>query len=250
MSEDDELWPVEPSQVVADALADPRLPVDQFARRAERLVAHPIGVSYARARDALRTPGTILDVGAGAGAASLPLSGRITGLVAVDVSADMLDALRGRAAVPTETVLGRWPDVSDRTPVADVVVCHHVFYNVPGLVEFARALTRHARRRVVVELTRLHPMSALNPLWTHFHGIERPTGPTAEDAIAVLREAGLHPREERWRRPAEPDNFPVLVETTRRRLCLPPERRDEVADVLRTSPIDRTADLLTLWWEP
>ena len=32
MSEDDELWPVEPSQVVADALADPRLPVDQFAR--------------------------------------------------------------------------------------------------------------------------------------------------------------------------------------------------------------------------
>ncbi|MGH3798424.1 MAG: hypothetical protein ACRDSP_26555, partial [Pseudonocardiaceae bacterium] len=32
MSEDDDLWPVEPSQVVADALADPRLPVDQFAR--------------------------------------------------------------------------------------------------------------------------------------------------------------------------------------------------------------------------
>lgn len=32
VNDDDELWPVEPSQTVADTLADPRLPVDQFAK--------------------------------------------------------------------------------------------------------------------------------------------------------------------------------------------------------------------------
>lgn len=31
MSDDEDLWPVEPSEAVADALADPSLPVDQFA---------------------------------------------------------------------------------------------------------------------------------------------------------------------------------------------------------------------------
>ena len=30
VGDDEDLWPVEPSQTVADALADPRLPVNQF----------------------------------------------------------------------------------------------------------------------------------------------------------------------------------------------------------------------------
>ncbi|MGH3825516.1 MAG: hypothetical protein ACRDRA_22160 [Pseudonocardiaceae bacterium] len=32
MSDDEDLWSVEPSEAVADALVDPRLPVDQFAK--------------------------------------------------------------------------------------------------------------------------------------------------------------------------------------------------------------------------
>ncbi len=32
MSDDEDLWPVEPSEAVADALADPRLPADQFSK--------------------------------------------------------------------------------------------------------------------------------------------------------------------------------------------------------------------------
>jgi uncharacterized protein (UPF0210 family) len=32
VSDDEDLWPVEPSQAVAEALADPTLPVDQFAK--------------------------------------------------------------------------------------------------------------------------------------------------------------------------------------------------------------------------
>jgi len=171
------------------------LPVDHFLRRALRYAAHPVGSSYGRAVEALQAPGSVLDVGAGAGAASLPLlrTGRVTELTAVDTDAGMLDALREHATVPTRVITGRWPDVAATTPSADVVVCHHVFYNVPDLGEFARALTAHARRRVVVELTESHPMVVLNPLWLRFHGLVRPAGPTAADAVAVLREEGIVP---------------------------------------------------------
>lgn len=226
-------------------------PVEEFARRALRYAEHPVGASYARAVEALREPGTVLDVGAGAGAASLPVlgTGRVTALTAVDTSAEMLDVLRDNASVPVRTVVGRWPDVAPQTPVADVVLCHHVFYNVAGLAGFAAALTAHARRRVVVELTDEHPMVVLNPLWTVLHGLARPTRPTAADAVAVLREAGIAPGEQRW---DDPDPAPPLtdaaVESTRRRLCLPPDRRADVEAALRAYP-PRRLRRCTLWWD-
>ena len=93
---------------------------------------------------------------------------------------------------------GVWPDAAATAPEADVVVCHHVAYNAPFLDTFARALTEHARRRVVMELTASHPLSTMNDLWVRFHGLARPDRPTADDAQAVLREAGLEPEREDW----------------------------------------------------
>nr|BFE84131.1 hypothetical protein GCM10020093_067320 [Planobispora longispora] len=92
----------------------------------------------------------------------------------------MLAELASRAealSVPARTIRGRWPDVAGETPEADVAVAAHVVYNVPGLVGFLTELTRHARRRVVLELPYRHPMSWLDPLWAHFHGISRPGDP-------------------------------------------------------------------------
>ena len=37
-----------------------------------------------------------------------------------------------RAGVTHREVLGRWPDVAADVAAADVVVCHHVVYNVGG----------------------------------------------------------------------------------------------------------------------
>jgi SAM-dependent methyltransferase len=227
------------------------MPVEDFVRRARRYAEHPVGASYARAVEALGEPGSVLDVGAGAGAASLPLSrtGRVTELIAVDSLPEMLDALRDNASGPVRTITGRWPDVAPDTPVADVVVCHHVFYNVSELADFAAALTDHARRRVVVELTEAHPLVVLNPLWTVLHGLARPTGPTVADAVAVLRDAGLAPNDEWWDDP-EPDADVTdsAVESTRRRLCLPPDRRDDVAAAMRANPVRRLRRH-TLWWD-
>ena len=141
-------------------------------------------------------------MGAGTGAASLPLRPRE--LIAVDESAAMLDELTRRAeglGVPVRVIEGRWPDVAGRTPVADVAVCAHVVFNVPDLPEFFAALTAHARRRVVVELPERHPTSWLNPLWEHFHGLRRPATPTYADAVAIARALGYGVAVERHRAP-------------------------------------------------
>jgi SAM-dependent methyltransferase len=251
-----------PERITAAVTESPwATPVDVFARRADRAIAAPEGASWQRAAEALGPSGSIVDVGAGAGAASLAHAAHLTELTAVDTDESILDALVARAAalsLPVRTIVGRWPQVAPETPVADVVVCHHVFYNVAALDAFATALTGHARRRVVVELTAAHPVRVLNPLWKRLHDLDRPTGPTADDAVAVLREAGIDPHEQRWRRGPRPPHpsFEHLVATTRRRLCLPAERDAELADALTelgvdpAQPRDLSADeVVTLWWD-
>jgi SAM-dependent methyltransferase len=256
-------WAI-PERILASVPQSPwALPTEVFARRADRNVMAPTGESYDLAAEALATPGTVLDVGAGAGAASLPLARWATGLIAVDSSQSMLDAFLERAArlgVEAEPILGRWPDVAPLTPVADVVVCHHVVYNAPDLGEFALALSSHARRRVVVELPEAHPLRALNPLWRRLHDLPRPERPTVEDALAVLREVGIRPRINRWPRPARPEypSFEDLVTVTRQRLCLPPERTDELVDALLDLGVDPAHprdiapvpdNVATVWWD-
>lgn len=238
------------------------LPRQVFLRRADRRRAEPSGPSVDRAAEVLDPPGEVLDVGAGAGAGGLALAGQASLLAAVDVDRELLDAFAERAAatgVPVATTLGRWPDVAADVPPVDVVVCHHVLYNVPDLAPFVAALTAHARRRVVVEMTARHPLAALTPLWLRFHGLPRPDGPSADDAVAALRAIGVEPQRQDWTRPGEISypSFDDLVEVTRRRLCLPPERSGEVAEALRDlgvepgEPLDLGSagrDIVTLWW--
>jgi len=239
------------------------LPRQVFARRADRLARTPSGASYERAWEALAPSGTVLDVGSGAGAACLPLAARAATVTAVDSDERMLGMLAGRASaigLDLRTVAGRWPDVAAQVAPADVVTCHHVIYNVPDLGPFLAALHNHARRRVVIETTTVHPMTSLNPLWRRFHGLTRPTGPTAADVLAIVAEMGLEARHTEWSRPAEADyaTFAELVDVTRRRLCLPPERASEVEAALLDMGMnsERPGDLgssgrdvVTIWWE-
>lgn len=219
------------------------LPQQVFVRRTEVQLADPVGATYEAAVAALATPGSVLDVGAGAGATSLPLAGRLTAVTAVDENPAMLARYAERAAalgVPARTVAGSWPAVAAEVEPADLVLCGHVLYNVADLAPFVAALTTHARRSVLAELTERHPLVGLNPLWRRFHGIERPTGPTADDAVAALRELGVTPTVARWSRPATADHgtFEEMVEVSRRRLCLPPEAAPEVAAALRELQVD------------
>jgi hypothetical protein len=156
------------------------------------------------------------------------------------------------------TVAGRWPEVADQVPVADVVVCHHVLYNVMELRPFLEALSEHARVRVVVEMTEHHPVEPMNPLWLRFHGLERPDGPTWEDAVAAISSLGHDVNVERW--DAAPlhayESFDEMVAYHRRRLCLPSSADPEIAVALEELGVDPEKPvglgggrpLLTLWW--
>ncbi len=228
---------------------DPRVFIDAADTATARDIDTP---SDRAARDALPAGGSVLDVGVGAGAASLRLgAARVTG---VDPSRALLDAFTERATsmgVQPIAVEGAWPAVSAGTPTADVAVCHHVAYNVADLAAFAQALTGHARRRVVLELTAVHPMTWLTPYWKALYNRSQPDRPTADDAIAVLAELRLAVNLERWRRPIQ-----MLGETgdeqlarVARRLCLPAQRHRELAEVLAATPPPVERDVATIWWE-
>ena len=196
--------------------------------------------------------GTVLDVGVGAGAASLPLRPGL--VVGVDANQELLDAFVERAAryaIPAHPILGRWPEVGASTPVADVVVCHHVVYNVADLASFATALSEHARNRVVVELTAEYPLAWMAPYWAALHGWTQPDGPGADDAIEVLASLGVSAHQERWRGEAQMmgESGPERVARLGRRLCLPVARHGELRHLVDQYPPPRERELVTLWWD-
>ena len=241
-------WRIDPAILAAAPESPYGFPPALFAPRDD--VESPL-LDLARA--ALPPGGTVLDVGAGAGAGSLGL-GDVAGRVhAVDSQPSMLRALEATAAergVAVTTYDGSWPAVAGAVPVCDVVVCAHVLYNVPDLVPFAAALTRHARRLVVVEVMGTHPWVRLAPMWEAVHGQSRPRGPTAELAVAVLGEAGIVPSvREVVREPAvrTGELREAWVDFTRRQLCLPPGRRGEVEALMEQHPPTPRRSVVLSW---
>ena len=160
------------------------------------------------------------------------------------------DAARS-LGVAVQTVHGRWPDAAPMAPIADVVVCHHVFFNVADAVPFATALTEHARLAVVVEIPVRHPLSGWNAAFEHFWDLDRPVGPTDADLVAVLREAGFDPEVWHSHRPplsSHSSDPSTLLPSARRRLCLHPDRDAELAAYLADNPIEFVETVATLRW--
>jgi SAM-dependent methyltransferase len=247
-------WAI-PEAIITAAPESPwGFPPQLFALSTQRaLTDTEFTPSRRRAAEAIPIGGSVLDVGAGGGAASLPLAPPAGELVAVDESRAMLDVFaegaERRDVLHTE-ILGRWPDVAPETAQAPVVVCHHVVYNVGDLAPFLAAIDDHAQLRVVVELTDRHPQSDLSPLWRTIHGIDRPSGPSATDAAEVAVALGYDVNVERFDRPSLWQEWPrdERIAFARRRLCVGPEHDSEIRDYL-----DETAgqnrNLVTLWWD-
>jgi SAM-dependent methyltransferase len=253
----------------ADALAGWAIPPTILDQAPESPWIHPVALFHAGdgpipdspshrvARQALPPGGSVLDVGCGGGRAAFALAPPAARTVGVDSQPRMLEAFAaaaGARGLDHAEVLGTWPDVAGRVERCDVVVCHHVAYNVADLVGFAAALTAKARVRVVVELTDRHPLAATAPLWQRFWNLARPDGPDAEAAAAALREAGTPVTIEFW---DEPDAarrlrdvpFDDQVRFMRIRLCLPAERDPDVAATLADLGPHRPRRLATMWWD-
>ena len=255
------------AQQWADDLASWAIPPEILAAAPESPWIHPVEMftvdgavpdtlSHQRSREALPDAGTVLDVGCGGGRAAMALVPPAARVVGVDEQQKMLERFAAAAAeraVAAVTVLGVWPAEADRTPLADVVVCHHVAYNVADLAPFVLALLAHARRRVVMELPTTHPLTHMSPLWREFWGLERPSGPTADDCLAVVREAGIDATMETW----VDDAFSARAKLTptqqahfmRIRLCLPADREPDVAGFLAQVDEPAARRTATIWWE-
>jgi cyclopropane fatty-acyl-phospholipid synthase-like methyltransferase len=223
-----------------------------FTTAAEEAIARVDDtISDRAAREMLRPGGTVLDVGVGAGAASLRLGA--SRVIGVDTSDAMLAAFAERAArlgIVATVVHGSWPDAAGQVPPCDVVVCHHVAYNVADLASFATALADKAVTRVVVELTAQHPMAWLAPYWEALHGLAQPDGPTADDAVAVLEGLGFTVHQERWSRRIQMigETGDEQVARVARRLCLPPDRLDELRGAMSRHPPPPEREVVTVWW--
>jgi SAM-dependent methyltransferase len=248
-------WAIPPEILEQAPEAPWRCPTSLFARSAEEAVAPGAATTPTarRALEVLPDGGSVLDVGAGGGTASLPLGPPAAAITAVDQSPRMLEAfaaLAERRGVAHAEVEGTWPDAAPAVRPVDVVVCAHVVYNVADLEPFVAALTAAARHRVVLEMTAAHPQASLNQLWRRFHDLDRPTGPTADDAVAVLAEMGLDAGIERWEAPGRWETAPrdELVAFARQRLCLTPDRDPEVSAALDEEFIAGPRQLVTLWW--
>ena len=254
-------WAI-PPEILDSAPRPPwGFPVARFAERTDVALAAPAGVTFEQTQQWLGGGGSLLDVGAGVGYASLPLAPPATSVTAVDPVPEMLEAYAERArriGVPFRTILGRWPDVADEAGAHDVVVASNVFYDVQDLGPFVDAMTAHARRRVVVEHTTRHPLSWTSPLWLTFHDVVRPTRPTSTDLEAALRDRGVRDLVcTPWVRhngygAGDPDRVALVT----RRLCLPEDRELDVAAALReldsrapaASDGSRGTDVVTMTW--
>jgi SAM-dependent methyltransferase len=179
---------------------------------------------------------SVMDVGAGAGGAVLPVGSSVSHLIAVDQSQEMLDVFKSEAAridgLTFETVLGNFLEV-EGLPVVDVVTCHHMIYNVGDLVGLLAKVVAHARVGVVLELTLCHPMYSLNELWRHFWDLERPSQPTAATVIELLYVLGFEPEIVLYSGPKRGADQETRIDSIVARLGLETGRRSEVIECIK-----------------
>jgi SAM-dependent methyltransferase len=209
--------------------------------------------SHDRAREAMPIGGSVLDIGCGGGIAAFAITPPAAHVIGVDHQVEMLEMFEKSATergVTSEVFEGFWPAIADQVPVADVVTVHHVVYNVGDIKPFIEALNTHARKRVVIELPLVHPMTPRNAGWKHFWNLDRPTSPTIDDFLGVLKELGIDAKSERF-------NGKILldegeddrVEYTRMRLCLPKEKTAEIEVFLASNPPPTSRELAVVWWD-
>lgn len=239
-------------------------PIEPFRSRVELAKPGDLTYSNRRALETLPNEGTVLDVGVGTGAASLPLAPTCALITGVDSSPALLAEFRRQArrvGVGVGTLEGAWPSIARRAPVADVVVCNHVAYNVADLAPFAIALTEHARQRVVMEITIRHPTAWMADLWLHFHGLDRPIRPDARDVVSVLRGLGLRVHRHSALQTRGAGGFERredAVAWIRRRLCLDALRDGDLAEALGERLVHEDGlwsakppaePVVTIWWD-
>jgi SAM-dependent methyltransferase len=242
-------WAI-PDEILVQAPTSPWIhPVEMF--EVSSSPTPPVSSSTRLALDALPVGGSVLDIGCGGGRGSMSLAHRAQLIIGVDHQQDMLQKFAEAAQarnVAHQEILGDWPSNAKDVPIADVAIAHHVIYNVSDLEAFGIAMNSHARKRVVLEAPNRHPLAALSDLWKYFWDLERPEGPTAQDALNVFREIGFDAKIEYFAdAPRQSISLEKQVEFTRIRLCLPESKDAELREIL-VNREEHPRELAVIWW--
>jgi SAM-dependent methyltransferase len=136
----------------------------------------------------LRPSATLLDVGAGTGRHTNPLTRRLEWVTAVEPSQGMREYIEPAANL---TVIGSTWEDADPAP-ADLVICIHVLYPVAEVVPFVEKLERLARERVFIWMRDAPVMLPAEVMARPERGRE----PWLRDCLMVLRQLGVEP--EMW----------------------------------------------------
>lgn len=205
--------------------------------------------------------GTILDIGAGTGRASLPLARAGHPVTAVEPNPTMLDGLRDTSAgLPVTVIDGRWPESANLVAPHKVAMSAHVVFDVADIGPFLAAMSDRASVGVVIEMTDRHPWVHLGPYYQALHGLDRPPGPSWEDLVNVVREVvGVEPNVEHWQRPTDLwfESMDEILEFHGRRLLIGSDRWAELEHLLEpdilTGPDGLQVgtegrSLVTIWW--
>ena len=242
-------WAI-PQTILDQAVESPWIHPPELFEIPEVIATSP---SHERALEALGAEASVLDIGCGGGIATYALVPRVRRAVGVDHQPEMLrmfEANGKRLGVEVETIEGFWPTVASEAPICDVVAAHHVAYNVADIVPFLTAMIDRARHRIVLELPAQHPLSTMSSAWEHFWQLERPSGPSPTDLVAVLKEMGVSPNMESWNGTMRTEqNLAQAAHFMRIRLCLVPEREPEVYEFLATQSPPLTRQLVCIWWD-
>jgi hypothetical protein len=259
-----EAWAI-PEEILSAAPESPWGYPPEFQRLTKEALRKKGSFSARKALEVMPIAGRCMDIGVGTGAASLPLTSKAFLIVGVDPSAERLqefELLASSLGVQAKRIQGDWPQAVKRVTHADVVISHHLLYNIPDIGPFVQAMDNRALLRVVIEITSEHPQAWMNDLWLHFHGLERPSGPTAKDAHAAIKQLGIKAEiHEEMTKPV-PSGFEDkkdAVALVRKRLCLPADKDDEIAEALGDrlwmhdeglyTAGPREQSVATIWWD-
>jgi SAM-dependent methyltransferase len=239
-------WSI-PKEILEQAPVSPWIhPVELFQVPAEI----PPTISHLKAKEV--NPVSILDIGCGGGIAAFAVTPPAKTVIGVDHQPEMLREFERNATqrgLKAQTFEGFWPDLAKEVPTADVVVTHHVLFNVQEIENFLIELDNHAKKRVVIEIPRFHPLTDSSYLWQYFWKLERPTTPTAEDVLKILNELGIEAKIEYWESDFKREIDPLKsIEFNRIRLCLDSSKDEEIARLMKNQePAQRK--LATIWWD-
>jgi len=256
-----EAWALPPALLAAVPDSPYEWPAGLF-RRGQGVESRADTPTVRAVADLLSPGGSLLDVGAGTGRASLALATRGHPVTAVEPNPKMAAALRAEAAasgVEVRLIEGTWPEVATEAGRHDVALAAHVVYDVADLAPFLRALNQAARAGVVLEAGERHPWAGLAKYYRALHGLDRPDGPTGALLVQVVEETlGVGPHGERWadRPRLRFADLQELVELYRRRLLVPIERTAELTELLAPDVVEEDgwlslghdAGVVTVWW--